>query len=215
MDDKVLRQRVVDALDWEPAVDAARVGVTVENGIVTLTGHVPNFAQKTVAEGLVRRVKGVRGIAEEIRVDIGQPSPYLDDDIARRAVEVLDQNVLVPANSILVKVQQGWLTLSGEVQWDYQRHAAVADLRKLRGVTGISNNVALKPRASSSDVARRIEQALERHAYVEAKNIHVQVTDGEVTLRGRVPNWADRRLVESAAWAAPGVNSVVDNLQVA
>jgi osmotically-inducible protein OsmY len=215
MDDKLLRQRVVDALDWEPAVDAARVGVTVENGIVTLTGHVPNFAQKSAAEELVRRVKGVRGIAEEIRVDIGQTNPYLDDDIARRAVAALDQNVLLPENSILVKVQQGWLTLSGEVQWDYQRSAAVADLRKLRGVTGISNNIVLKPRASSSDVARRIERALERHAHVEAKNIHVQVADGKVTLRGRVPNWADRRLVESAAWSAPGVNSVVDNLQVA
>ena len=214
MNDRVLRQRVVDALDWEPSIDSAHIGVSVENGIVTLMGHVPNYAQKDAAERVARRGKDVRGIAEQIRVDIGSPSPYLDDDIARRAVDVLDANVLVPPKGVQVKVQQGWLTLSGEVHWDYQRTAAVADLKKLRGVTGITNNATLKPRASVIDVARSIEEALERHAQIEAKNVLVKVQDGRVTLEGTVPNWADRNLVEAAVWAAPGVRVVEDHLRV-
>jgi osmotically-inducible protein OsmY len=113
-----------------------------------------------------------------------------------------------------VKVQQGWLTLTGEVSWDYQRTAAVADLRKLRGVTGITNDVTIKPRASATDVSHRIEEALKRHAQIEAKNVHVQVQGGKVTLEGRVPSWADRRTVETAAWAAPGVLKVEDHLRI-
>jgi osmotically-inducible protein OsmY len=214
MNDKILRQRVVDALDWEPSIDSAHIGVTVEGGVVTLSGHVPNYAQKGAAEATVRRVKDVRGIAEEIRVDIGSPSPYLDDDIAKRAIDILDANVLVPPKAIQVKVQQGWLTLTGEVRWDYQRTAAVADLKKLRGVTGISNDIILKPQASAVDVSHRIELALERHAQLEAKDVHVRVEDGKVTLQGKVPNWADRNLVEAAVWAAPGVRSVEDLLRV-
>ena len=214
MNDKVLRQRVVDALDWEPSIDSAHIGVAVENGVVTLSGHVPNYAQKAAAETTVRKVKGVRGIAEELRVDIGTPNPYQDEDIARRALDILDVNVLVPAGAIQVKVQQGWLTLRGEVEWDYQRTAAVADLQKLRGVTGISNEVTLRPRASATDVTQRIERALERHAQLEAKDIHVAVNDGRVVLDGHVTHWADRRLVEQAVWAAPGVRTVEDHLQV-
>ncbi len=161
MNDMTLRQRVLAALDWEPSIDSTHIGVTVQDGVVTLSGHVPDYAQKSAAEATVRRVKDVRGIAEEIRVDIGSPSPYLDDDIAKRAIAVLDANVLVPPKAVQVKVEQGWLTLSGEVRWDYQRTAAVADLKHLRGVTGISNNVVLKPQATVGDVAHRIELALE------------------------------------------------------
>ncbi|HEY1448710.1 MAG TPA: BON domain-containing protein [Caulobacteraceae bacterium] len=214
MNDKTLRQYVVDELDWEPSVESAHIGVAVENGIVTLSGHIPNFAQKSAAEKAVRRVKGVRGIAEELRVDFGGPSPYLDDDIAKRALGVLDLNVLVPPGAIQVKVQQGWLTLTGEVRWDYQRTAAVADLRKLRGVTGISNNITLKPQVSAGNISNRIEDALKRHAHIEAKDVRVQVQDGRVTLEGRVPTWSDRRMVEVAAWAAPGVRTVEDHLRV-
>jgi osmotically-inducible protein OsmY len=212
--DKALRQDVISQLDWEPSVDAANIGVAVHNGVVTLTGHVPNYAQKTAAEHAVRHVKGVRGIAEGLRVDFGGPSPYLDDDIAERALVVLDLNVLVPMGAVQVKVQQGWLTLTGEVRWDYQRTAAVADLRKLRGVTGISNNITLKPQVSASDLSNRIEEALKRHAHIEAKDVRVQVQDGRVTLEGRVPTWSDRRMVEVAAWAAPGVRTVEDYLRV-
>jgi osmotically-inducible protein OsmY len=214
MEDKTLRQFIVDELDWEPSVDSAHVGVAVDKGIVTLTGHVPNFAQKGAAESAVRRVKGVRGIAEELRVDFGAPSPYLDDDIAKRALNVLDLNVLVPPGSIQVKVQQGWLTLTGEVRWDYQRTAAVADLRKLRGVAGITNEITIKPQVHAGDISNRIEDALKRHAHLEAKDVRVQVQDGRVTLEGRVHSWADRQAVETAAWAAPGVRKVEDHLRV-
>ena len=214
MDDKTLRQYVADELDWEPIVDAAHIGVAVDKGVVTLTGHVPNFAQKSAAESAVRRVKGVRGIAEELRVDFGAPSPYLDDDIAKRALSVLDLNVLVPPGAIQVKVQQGWLILIGEVRWNYQRTAAVADLRKLRGVTGITNDITIKPQVYAGDISNRIEDALKRHAHLEAKDVRVQVQDGRVTLEGKVPSWADRQTVERAAWAAPGVRRVEDHLRI-
>ncbi len=214
MTDKALRQFVMDELDWQPSVDSANIGVAVDHGVVTLTGHVPNFAQKSAAEKAVRRVKGVRGIAEELRVDFGGPSPYLDEEIAKRAVGVLDSNVLVPAGAIQVKIQQGWLTLTGEVQWYFQRTAAIADLRKLRGVTGITNSVAIMPRATAGDISYRIENALKRHAHLESKDVRVQVQDGRVTLEGKVPTWADRQTVEGAAWAAPGVKVVEDHLRV-
>lgn len=214
MNDKTLRQYVVDELYWEPSVESAHIGIAVDKGVVTLTGHVPNFAQKNAAESAVRRVKGVRGIAEELRVDFGAPSPYLDDDIAKRALTVLDLNVLVPPSAIQVKVQQGWLTLTGEVRWNYQRTAAVADLRKLRGVTGITNDITIKPQVHAGDISNRIEDALKRHAYLEAKDVRVQVHDDKVTLEGLVPSWADRKTVEKAAWATPGVRQVEDHLRV-
>jgi osmotically-inducible protein OsmY len=205
---------VVDELDWEPSVESAHIGVAVDQGVVTLTGHVPNFAQKSAAEKAVRRVKGVRGIAEELRVDFGGPSPYLDDDIAKRALGVLDLNVLVPPGALQVKVQQGWLTLTGEVRWQYQRTAAIADLRKLRGVTGITNDIKIKAQVYASDISNRIEDAMKRQAHLRADDVHVQVRDGKVTLEGRVPSWADRRTAEIAAWAAPGVSTVDDRLTV-
>jgi osmotically-inducible protein OsmY len=160
MDDKTLRQYVLDELNWEPGVDSAHIGVAVDKGVVTLTGHVPNFAQKRAVESAVRRVKGVRGIAEELWVDFGAARPYLDDDIAKRALNVLDLNVLVPPGAIQVTVQQGGLTLSGEVRWDYQRTAAVADLRKLRGVTGITNDIEIKPQVHAGEIGGVTQELL-------------------------------------------------------
>ncbi len=215
MDDKILRQNVVDELDYEPSIDSAHIGVAVSDGVVTLTGHVSNYVEKSLAERAVRRVKGVRGIAEELTVDFGARSPYSDDDIAKRALTVLDLNVLVPMGSIQVKVQQGWLSLTGEVEWAFQRTAAVHDLRKLRGVAGIKTEIVVKPRANVHDIERRIGEALKRTAQREADDVKVSVKDGEVRLEGKVPTWADRYAVERAAWAAPGVRSIDDQLVVA
>jgi osmotically-inducible protein OsmY len=215
MDDKILRQNVVDELDYEPSIDSAHIGVTVRNGVVTLTGHVPNYMQKSLAEDAVRRVKGVRGIAEEITVNFGVSSPYSDDDIAKRVLTVLDFNVLVPAGAVQVKVQQGWLTLGGEVEWGFQRTAALQDLSKLRGVSGITNDIVVKPRVSAHDIERRIGDALKRTTEREANAVKVSVCEGAVTLIGHVSTWADRYAVERAAWSAPGVRSIDDQLVVA
>ena len=214
MDDKTLRQNIIDELNFEPSIDAASIAVAVDDGVVTLTGKVPNYAQKHLAELAVRRVRGVRGIAEELKVMLDGSNPYADDDIAQRALTVLDLNVLVPIGKIMVKVEHGWLTLTGEVEWDYQRTAAMHDLRKLRGVMGITNNVTLKPHASAPDIKQRITDALKRSAEVEGSRIKVSVINGEVELRGDVDSFADRRSVAQAAWSAPGVTMVKDHVHV-
>lgn len=215
MTDIALRQDIEDELAFEPALDSANIGVAVNNGVVTLTGHVPNFAQKHLAEAAVKRVRGVRGIAEELMIDMGPSNPYADEDIARRAVTALDLNVLAPAGKIQVKVERGWVTLAGEVEWDYQRSIAAADLRKLRGVAGLTNAVTLKPRATPADVERRIREALRRNADVESDQVKVAVDGGKVKLEGHVPTWADREAMERAAWSTPGVHLVEDHVDIA
>lgn len=214
MSDIALRQDIEDELAFEPALDSANIGVAVKNGVVTLTGHVPNFAQKHLAETAVKRVKGVRGIAEELTVDLGASNPYADEDIARRAVTSLDLNVLVPPGKIQVKVERGWVTLTGEVDWDYQRSVAATDLRKLRGVVGLTNAVTLRPRATPADIETRIRDALRRNADVESEQVKVLVEGGKVKLEGQVHTWADREAVERAAWSAPGVHVVEDHVSV-
>jgi len=214
MDDKILRRHVIDELDFEPSVDAANIGVAVDQGVVSLTGHVPNYVQKSLAEQAVMRVKGVRGIAEALEVAGDGTTPQSDDDIARRALTLIDLNVLIPPGKIQIKVEQGWLTLTGAVEWDYQRTAANDDLRKMRGVMGIRNNITVAPYASAADVERRIKAALERSAEIEAKGVRVTVQDGRVKLEGRVNSWADRNTLERAAWSAPGVRLVEDDVQI-
>lgn len=215
MDDKTLRQCIIDELDFEPRIHSANIGVAVNGGIVTLSGHVPTYPQKAFAEQAVKRVKGVRGLAEELKVQFAGAEVHSDEEIAKRAIAILDFNVLVPKGAITVKVEQGWLTLTGEVPWEYERTAATADLRKLRGVVGINNLVTVKPHATAFDVERRIIDALKRSAEVEARNVRVNVHDGRVTLEGHVDTWADRRAVERAAWSAPGVRTVEDHVHIA
>jgi osmotically-inducible protein OsmY len=146
---------------------------------------------------------------------MGPSNPYADEDIAKRAVTALDLNVLVPPRKIQVKVERGWITLSGEVEWNYQRTVAAADLRKLRGVVGLTNAVTLKARATPADVERRIREALRRNADVETDQIKVVVEGGKVKLEGRVHTWADREAVERAAWSAPGITLVEAHVSVA
>ena len=215
MNDKDLRQKVIDQLDWEPSINSANIAVAVHAGVVTLSGHVATYLQKVTAEKVVRGVKGVLGIAEEIEVRLDGGDPASDEDIARRAVTAVAFDALLPADSVQVEVSQGWVTLVGEVEWQYQRSGAEADVRKLRGVVGVTNAITLKPRAYSGDIAARIHDALVRDATIDAQAIHVKVEGDRVTLDGRVDCWRDRELVERAAWAAPGVRSVVDHLRIA
>ncbi len=215
MNDKQLRQDVIAELDFEPSIEAAEIGVAVDNGVVTLSGHVPNYAQKLAAERAAWRVKGVKAIAQEIQVRLASDKKCNDDEIAKRAVSMLAWNASVPRDALHVKVQNGWVTLSGNVNWNYQRDAAEAGIRKLSGVIGVINNINLVPAAQSTDIKQRIVEALKRHAEVEADRILISVQEGgRVSLEGDVHNWDERRAVERAAWSAPGVRIVEDHLRI-
>ena len=215
MNDKELRQLVLDELEYEPSLDAADIGVTAENGVVTLSGYVTDYLQKVAAERAAWRVKGVRAIAQKIEVRLAGDKRQHDDEIAQRILDIFAWNSAVPEKKIRAKVSDGWVTLSGEVDWHYQRNAAESAVRKLSGVKGVTNAIQLTVGAQKSDVKRRIEDALRRYAEIEANNIRVEVKDdGTVRIEGRVDNWGERSAVERAVWSAPGVRNIVDNLVI-
>ena len=214
MMDKNLRQDIIDALDFEPSIDSADIGVAVENGIVTLTGHVPTYSQKSKAESVVMHVKGVKGVAEEIEVRPYGSHKTADDEIAKRAINTISWNTSVPCNAVKVKVERGWVTLTGKVEWQYQKNAAANAVRDHAGVVGVSNLIEIAPRVQVTDVKKRIEDALKRDAALEANAIRVDVDRGNVTLVGRVKAWSERQAAERAAWSAPGVTHVEDRITV-
>lgn len=213
MDDKELRQLVIEELDFEPSIDSSNIGVAATGGVITLTGHVSSYAEKTIAEKAAKRVRGVHGVAQEIEVRYPEDKKLADDQIAKRALDILAWNVQLPAGTLQVTVSGGWVTLSGEVEWYYQKQLAELAVRKLSGVTGISNLIKIVGGSHSADVKLRIENALRRSAELAARNIHVEVANGRVTLTGTVSAWNQRRLAEDAAWAVPGVHAVEDNLR--
>ena len=214
MTDKTLRQTIVDELDFEPSVDAASIGVAVDNGVVTLSGHVTSYAEKIAAERAVERVTGVKAIAENIEVRYPGHKQTADDEIAERAVAILGWNVQVPKDSVDVKVEKGWIELTGDVHWQYQRVAAESAVRELSGVVGVSNLIQVRPMVAARDVKQKILDALKRHAELESDAIRVDVMDGEVVLKGNVKAWYERGIAEHAAWSAPGVKSVQDHLAI-
>jgi osmotically-inducible protein OsmY len=214
MTDTELRQMILDELEYEPSIDSADIGVAVENGVITLTGHVPTYAQRTTAEMVVARIKGVRGIAQDIEVRPAGTNLTADDEIARRILDVLRWNTTVPKDAIQVKVAKGWVTLGGSVEWNFHREAAERAIQGLAGVTGVTNLVAIAARTSPSDIRQRIESAFRRDAELQAAAIRVAVSDGTVTLDGKVHSLAERQVAERAAWSAPGVHKVEDRLIV-
>ena len=216
MTDAQLRQDVTDEFDFDPTFDGEHVGVSVDAGVVTLTGHVNSYAQKVAAIAAARRVKGVRAIAEEIEVRYPYQSKTADDQIAKRALDIMQWDSLVPDKRIMVLVQDGWVTLTGTVDWFFEKTAAEEDVRKLSGVRGITNKIDIKPQVAPSDVKLKIESALKRHAEVTSRAIRVSVKDGhKVLLEGSVDNWDEMRAAENAAWSAPGVSFVDDRLTIA
>ena len=213
---RALRQRVIDQLDFDPSIDSSNLTVAAEEGVVTLGGHVPSVMQKSAAERAVWRVKGVKAIAQDIHVRFPEDKKVNDDEIAGRAVAILDWSSAMPNSAVRVKVQDGWVTLSGQVPWNYQRTLAEYEVRKLSGVAGIINQVTLAPVAPPADMKQRILGALKRHAELAARDITVEVrTDGSVRIGGKVDNWDEREAVEQAVWSAPGVTMVEDALQIA
>ena len=211
---KELRQRVLDELDWEPSIESADLGVAVKEGVVTLTGEVPSYAQKRTAERTVLRLAGVKGLANEIEVKLPSKHKRTDADLAQAAIDALERHVQIPSDAIKVKVDGGWVTLEGSVNWNYQRKRAERAIRYLMGVKGVSNLVKVKKRATPGDLRQRIKQALERRIDREAEDITVIVDEGKVTLEGTVASWTDRDDIETAVWAAPGVTNVENNLSV-
>lgn len=215
MKEAKLRQDIIDEFEFDPSFDGEHIGVAVDKNVVTLSGHVNSYAEKLAAIAAARRVDGVHAIAENIEVRYPYLSKTADDQIAQRASDLLKWDVLVPNDSVDVLVHKGFVTLSGTVDWQYQRSAAEDDMRKLSGVVSVTNIIKIKPHIDASDIRNKIEAALKRHAAVEADAIRVTVQDGDkVLLEGRVDTWDERYKVETAAWSTPGVASVDDRLTI-
>jgi hyperosmotically inducible protein len=213
MTDKMLHQDILDEFEFDPSFDAAHIGVAVEGSVVSLTGHVGSYAEKISAVAAARRVKGVHAIADKIEVRYPFQAKTADDQIAKRALDILKWNTIVSSYPIEVLVQSGWVTLTGTVKWQFEKRAAEDCVRKLSGVIGVSNSITLQPRADAVNIKTKIEAALKRHAEVEANAIKVLVNSGNhVVLEGKVDSWDERRAAEDAAWSAPGVLDVDDRL---
>ncbi len=213
-DDLKLQQRVIDELEFDPRVNAAHIGVSVRQGVVSLNGHVENYVEKYAAERAARRVRGVKAVAEEIEVRLPSDKKTGDDEIAARAVRMLAWDVAVPLGGIQVKVEHGVVTLSGEVDWAYQRAEAEYDVRKLGGVKAVINAIGVRPQINVSDVRAQIRAAFERSADLDADGINVSVTDGKVVLRGKGRCWTEREDAARAAGSGSGVGAVDDQIQI-
>jgi osmotically-inducible protein OsmY len=212
--DSQVQQDVIAELNWEPAVDATKVGVEVRDGVVTLAGNVSSYAEKVAAERAVQRVKGVRALTVELKVAIPGLYERTDADIARSAQQALAWTTGVPQDAIKVTVETGWITLAGAVEWDYQRRMAAAAVQYLMGVKGVSDNIEIEARVSSVAVKADIEAALNRRWHADANGISVAVHGTDVTLSGTVHTWWDREVARQSAWSAPGVSRVVDNITI-
>jgi len=213
MIDQAPKQKVLDELAWQPGIDEAHIGVTARGGVVTLTGHVGSYAEKCVAERAAARVIGVRAIVDalEIRYESGIGH---DDDIARQARDIISWDLAVPKNRVNIKVENGWVTLRGDVDWRFQQQAAEADIRNLFGVMGVSNAIDIRPKVPACDVERQIKSAFRRNAEFEAENIVVTADGRTVTLTGQVGSYYKRTLAAETAWSAPGVTEVHELLTV-
>ena len=212
--DTQLQSDVIDELRFDPSVGVSEIGVAAHDGVVTLTGKVDSFAKKFAAARAAARVACVRAVASELTVSLLSSFTLTDTDIAHMATSALKWDVEVPDDSVVVRVEQGWVWLEGEVEWRFQLEAAERAIRNLAGVQGVTNLLKVKTHTSPADVKDRIERALKRHAEVDSKQVNVSVANGRVTLRGNVRSWTERQDVESAAWSSPGVTAVDDQLLI-
>jgi VCBS repeat-containing protein len=211
--DLKLKQDIEAELRWDPKINAAQIGVSVDKGVVSLLGAVDTYPEKWAAENATKRVSGVRTVAQDLTVKILVDHKRSDSEIAGATQNALKWDVFVPP-SVTAKVQEGAVTLEGEVTWNYQRDAAERAIRHLAGVIAVYNSVTVKAHTSTAEVKERVEAALQRQATTDAKSIHVETSGGTVTLTGHASSWQSIEDAEDAAWAAPGVTEVVDHLTV-
>ena len=212
--DSDIKRDVEDELRWDPDIDSTDIAVTVKNGVVTLAGFTRSYGDKLEAEAAAKRVAGVVGLANDIEVRLPSLEQRPDPEIARDAIAAIQHRLPVVAEQIKVVVRNGWITLEGEVEWEYQRLAAERAVRRINGLKGVSNTIQVKPRLPATEIKRRIEEAFRRSAEIDANRITVEAHDGEVILKGAVRSWAERQEAERAAWAAPGVRRVDNQITI-
>ena len=212
--DAEIKKDVLAELLWDPLISETKVGVTVKEGVVTLTGHLDSYAEKVAAKRATERVSGVKAIAVELDVIPSGVHQRSDTEIALAVEHALGWNTSVPQDRVKVAVEKGWVTLTGELDWNFQRHAVERMVRPLKGVVGITDNIQLKTLPIPLKLSERIQDALTRQAMREARRIEVLVEGSEVTLRGRVHSWAEKNAAEGATWSAPGVSRVNNQLTV-
>jgi osmotically-inducible protein OsmY len=212
--DNGLQRDIIDELAWEPSIDAAAIGATVVDGVVTLTGHVRSLTEKWTAEHVTKRVAKVRAVANDIEIHLPGESQRTDADIARAALNTLEWDVWAPHHRVTVAVSDGAITLEGEVDTQYQKQAAERVIRHLTGVKAVTNLLRVKTATAPADVKAKIMAAFQRNAVIDARQIQVEMRGDQAILRGRVRSWAERDTADQAAWAAPGVASVVDLLTI-
>jgi osmotically-inducible protein OsmY len=209
-----LQRDVLDELKWEPGLKAGEIGVSAHDGVVTLTGHVESYTQKTGAEKAAKRVFGVKGVANDLVVKLPSSKERDDTDVAEAAVQALKWHASVPEDRVKVGVRNGWVTLEGEVEWFYEKDSAYRAVRDLTGVKGVSNLMTVKPRATAKQVKDKIEAAFKRSAEIDARAVKVEIIGNKAILRGKVRSWAEYEEAEWAAWSAPGINTVENKLEV-